>query len=352
MRVLIAAQRPTPPFFFGGVEVNNRLLGRELIGSGHEVVHVGCYTHPRWGDDRLLDGFRERLRSWSYRAAATKVLTAAELHYRAAGAECYMTGRDSFVAAVYELVSRWQPDVVVTTCVGSQQVVEASAAAAVPAVAWVQDVSEDGAETARTHASATVYASQFLRTHHVLCGGHPGSVVYPPFIAPARVTPMPARRRVLMVNPIPEKGGDLLLELARCLPRVEFEVLAGWRDPEWAAGAPQNVKCMPQRDDVSPLYRAASLIVVPSRVAEGFGRVAVEAALFGRRALCHAIGGLPEASGTPENLIESLSVEAWLIAVHAALSDHTATVGATEAANRYAQRFARKVMPELLAALA
>ena len=46
--------------------------------------------------------------------------------------------------------------------------------------------------------------------------------------------------------------------------------------------------------DTAPLYRWADVVVVPSRLPESLGRVAIEAMSFGRPPIVSAIGGLTE----------------------------------------------------------
>jgi glycosyltransferase involved in cell wall biosynthesis len=350
MRLLIATERPTPPFFFGGVEVNNKLLGRELVAGGHDVLHLGSYTHPRWRDERLLGSYRDRLSAEALTDDLPACLDGA-LGYRVDGARAVMTQGARFRAAVMWAVRDWRPDVVLTTCAGSATVIDIARDAAVPSIAWVQDASDDGSETAVAPASATAYASEFLRDHHTSRGGRPGPVIHPPFQNPPEAGLGSPGTRILMINPIPEKGDDVFLGVAERLGHLGFDALTGWRAPAWAGRSPMNVRCLPQQEDPSSYYRAAALVLVPSRVPEGFGRVPVEAALHGRRALCHAVGGLGEASGVPDNLLTSLDPAVWAEAVLTALADLAPPPRGARDARRHARRFVRPLLPELLTAL-
>jgi glycosyltransferase involved in cell wall biosynthesis len=58
--------------------------------------------------------------------------------------------------------------------------------------------------------------------------------------------------------------------------------------------ADESVQFLPARRDVVTPLHAANAVVVPSDVAESFGRVVVEALATGRPAIASAVGGIPE----------------------------------------------------------
>ena len=103
------------------------------------------------------------------------------------------------------------------------------------------------------------------------------------------------------------KGVRELLHAVAVLPRlINWTLLIAGRDP--AAGAPyeatchelvhaldlaQRVKLVGYLDDVSPVYLAMDLAVVPS-FEEPLGRIPLEAAAYGKPSLAFAAGGLPE----------------------------------------------------------
>ena len=106
------------------------------------------------------------------------------------------------------------------------------------------------------------------------------------------------------------KGQDLLIEALALLPkaiaqRLEVRVVgnsfqndiareAGLREAVRVAGLDAVVRFEPFREDTAPLYRWADVVVVPSRLPESLGRVAIEAMAYGRPPLVARIGGLPE----------------------------------------------------------
>src|SRR5690606_24648888 len=102
-------------------------------------------------------------------------------------------------------------------------------------------------------------------------------------------------------------------------PSVRFVLAEGWYPH--TIGGPTNVFYR-SRCELDTLYDDAWLIVAPSEVDEGFGRVAVEAALRRRPVLVANRGGLPEAvSNIDDCIVFEGSVAAWQKKVAQFLND-------------------------------
>ncbi|WP_447007184.1 glycosyltransferase [Saccharothrix isguenensis] len=345
MRTLIATRRLAPPFFLGGVEVNHRVLGEALVSAGHEVLHFGSYVHPRWRDHRLLPDVLARLGATPSGAAPASGVVS----YSGPYGDVVMSAEAGFLRRLEATLAEYRPDVLLTTCVGSGDICRTAARMKVRSVAWVQDVGEDGRETFLAPADRKLYASRYLSGFFGAGGGD--AVFYPPFTPLPFLPPAPSPRTVLMVNAIPEKGSDTFLALAHARPDLRFTALTGWRRPEWAGSAPANVSCVDRADDPVSVYRAADVVLVPSPLPEGFGRVAVEAALLGRRVLCHDVGGLGEAAGLAENLLPDLGRTTWLDALSDAVVERDARPELLRRSRRHAERFVRPVAPDFLRVL-
>jgi glycosyltransferase involved in cell wall biosynthesis len=106
------------------------------------------------------------------------------------------------------------------------------------------------------------------------------------------------------------KGQDVLIEALASLPkdvaqRLEVRIVGGsfgadaareavLRDRVSVAGLNAAVRFETFQDDPASLYRWADVVLVPSKMPESLGRVAIEAMSFGRPPLVSAIGGLVE----------------------------------------------------------
>lgn len=134
------------------------------------------------------------------------------------------------------------------------------------------------------------------------------------FVDPADVvSPRRDPRHVLVVNPVPEKGGRWIVRLALWLaehaPDVTLEVVesrGSWQRVVQTTTAAlgsrvdslPNVVVTPHGPDMRPAYGRAWLLVAPSLCWESAGRVIPEAMLNGVPVVCTDRGGMPEMVGS------------------------------------------------------
>jgi len=118
------------------------------------------------------------------------------------------------------------------------------------------------------------------------------------------------RLRVLMLGRISRiKGQEVLLDALALLPpaerdRIELRIVgSAFEDAAREQALDARVRDIhpagavsrePFTADTAPLYRWADIVVVPSRLPESLGRVAIEAMSYGRPTIASSIGGLAE----------------------------------------------------------
>lgn len=165
--------------------------------------------------------------------------------------------------------------------------------------------------------TACVYNACWVRDQVADGGGltgHPSAVVRPPVALADYEVPEAAHQRTYttLVNPNPDKGGDVFYDLARRMPGHQFLAVAGaygqQRRPE---PGDRNVVWQHQtaaiRDDV---YARTRVVLMPSRY-ESWGRVAVEAMCSGIPVVAHPTEGLREALGDAALYADRDDVAAW-----------------------------------------
>jgi len=98
---------------------------------------------------------------------------------------------------------------------------------------------------------------------------------------------------------VPEKGGDLAIGCIVALPEVQLAVAGD--GPERARlealatdRAPGRVHFLGSRSDVVPVYRAADVVVFPTRGGDAMPATIIEAGLCGLPVVATAIGAIPE----------------------------------------------------------
>lgn len=143
-----------------------------------------------------------------------------------------------------------------------------------------------------------------------------------------RQTRIPDRFTVLFVGRlIPVKGAELLLDVARQLPDVQF-AFAG--DGPLRERFEQAAKEMPNviflgkvnNEMLPPYYNSADLLCVPSQYEEGFGRILIEALSCGCPVVASNKGGIPEAvDSTVGVLLDPPSAENFRDAIAALHGD-------------------------------
>jgi glycosyltransferase involved in cell wall biosynthesis len=149
--------------------------------------------------------------------------------------------------------------------------------------------------------------------------------------------------RLLMLGRISRiKGQEILVEALAKLPGASLPevriVGSAFEDDQRrnalaamieAAGLGARITLEPFVSDPTALYRWADVVVVPSRLPESLGRVAIEAMAFGRPPLASAIGGLKEVveDGRTGWLVEPGSADALAEALEVLINDPASWAG-------------------------
>jgi glycosyltransferase involved in cell wall biosynthesis len=131
------------------------------------------------------------------------------------------------------------------------------------------------------------------------------------------------------VNPIPEKGLGIAVEVARLLTDEHFLfVEGGWPDVQndatllSEARALPNVELWPYQSDMREVYAVTDILLMPSQLTESFGRVVIEAQVNGIPVVAADAGGLPFTVGEGGLLIGPRDdVDAYVVALRSIRSD-------------------------------
>jgi glycosyltransferase involved in cell wall biosynthesis len=125
------------------------------------------------------------------------------------------------------------------------------------------------------------------------------------------------------VNPVPQKGVEIALNVARRCPEIPFSFIEGWtlskdqrhKLEQKLADLP-NVTLLQSQRDMHRIYGRCKILLAPSKFPETFGRVVTEAHASGIPVVASMRGGLPETVGPGGVLIDPAApIEDWVRAV-------------------------------------
>lgn len=172
--------------------------------------------------------------------------------------------------------------------------------------------------------------------------------VYRYWIDLARFTPIerPAHARFnafFIGRLIGIKGEEIVIELARRFPQVDFTIAGGGPNQqvvEVAARALPNLRFLGlvPNDQTRDYYRAADVVLVPSQYAEGFGRVICEALACGTPVIATRAGGIPDAMDETVGVLCDMTFESYAAALARMLHEPAWYAALKNATRAYAER--------------
>lgn len=318
MNILFASGAPYLPQIFGGVNINTHEWALHLRGEGHEVAVLA----------RLAYGNLLGL-STAVRLKVLHRLWQRDTRY---GYPVFRARRPWLVVAQMP-----RPDVAVIQD-GHMllSVAEAFARIGVPTVGYLHGLGFESwtfngrpAEARHLPMSGYCVNSRFtaarFRARYQL-----SAPVIPPVFRSERYRVESRGRYVTFINPVPEKGVDLALEIAELCPEIPFYFVKGWplsgrallRLTARIRRLP-NVRLRERTNDMREVYRDTRILLVPSQwEAETWGRVVSEAQFSGIPAVTSDRGGLPEAVGQGGVIIGAREpATRWACAVRRLWSD-------------------------------
>ncbi|MFI8372392.1 glycosyltransferase [Streptomyces sp. NPDC085466] len=336
---LFAWRRTPPPFLIGGAEVTQQLLAEELAAAGWQVTYLGSHEAP-WDGTTQLPGMRTHLDTHGIPYDEAE----GTLRYRWNGVACSALTQDNVERGLGGFLQDLRPDVVFTSQEGAAELAaQARPTSLVAGLLHSVSATGLGVLAGRPHHALAV--SEFVRARAPHTPGTRLTVMYPPFAPPHESTNLARTQSVLMINPIPAKGSELLHDLIRHMSEQHFTLIEGWWDTAADFAAYPNVTYVPRVYDMEPLYRSHHVLLVPSTVEDAFPRVIIEAALHGAPTVGTDRGGIPEAVGDAGIILPSAAgPEAWARAIRDA--DHRTL--RTRAQHR-ALQYTRPCLPELRA---
>ncbi len=170
--------------------------------------------------------------------------------------------------------------------------------------------------------------------------------VLPPYIELDNYQKNLKGKRVLFVNPVREKGVEMLFEFARRRPSIPFTVVESWGlATAWRKLCFEralhcgNIEWIPKSVDMESAFQQARMLLVPRYSEEGFCRLVTEAQAGGLPVLASDRGNLPDNVGEGGSVLSmDADLEQWLERIDAYTGQDTLHQDLAHRARKHSER--------------
>jgi glycosyltransferase involved in cell wall biosynthesis len=140
--------------------------------------------------------------------------------------------------------------------------------------------------------------------------GIPSIVVYPPVYYEEYRTET-SGEYVTLINLNRNKGGDVLIKIAKEMPDIQFMGVIGGYDGQIQDTTVKNITYVENTSYIKSIYSQSSIILMPSKE-ESWGRVAIEAMSSGIPVIATPTPGLLESCGSAGIFCKRDDIGSWV----------------------------------------
>lgn len=120
-----------------------------------------------------------------------------------------------------------------------------------------------------------------------------------------------SREYVTLINCNKNKGGDVLLQIAKQLPTVQFMGVKGAYNKQVVDKRVKNIEYIEQTPEIKKVYEKTGILLMPS-MEESWGRTALEAMSSGIPVIANPTPGLLESCGSAGIFCKRNDIGAWV----------------------------------------
>ena len=151
----------------------------------------------------------------------------------------------------------------------------------------------------------------------------PSIIVNPPtFLEDYTIKGRRKQEYITLVNMSEPKGGKIIAEIAKRMPKQKFLGVIGAYGDQQIADVPDNLEIMETQNDIKKVLRNTKILLMPSRY-ESWGKVGVEAMVSGIPVIANPTEGLKESLDYAGLFVERENISAWVSTIES-LSDSDA----------------------------
>jgi glycosyltransferase involved in cell wall biosynthesis len=198
-----------------------------------------------------------------------------------------------------------KPDLIVVLAINVVRMALAAMRTGIPVILKLQDVefqNHDG-DFNELGDIPCVANSEFTAKKYQHAYGVRPTVICP-YIQTENYKTETTKETVAFINPYPQKGRDIALNVARLNPDILFTFVEGWplttelrRELMQRLASLPNVTLLAAQRDMRNVYSRCKILLAPSVWEEAYGMVVTEAQISGIPVIASNRGGLPETVG-------------------------------------------------------
>lgn len=333
MKILFANQRMIPPFGVGGDTVSLNIILKYLVNNNYKCISLGSKSNPKY--IKFNENIFQKLQflNISYTSKKyginkiylnlfsfppkLKFYSKIEYYYPN---KSILIEPEFFIAECENLIKQFNPDIIFTQMEGALEVINLANKYQIPVIYFVYDVEELAIGTLKSIGKTSYvfvvflseYAQKYLK-HYTKCRS---KVIYQPLENQIINNDPWSNEYVTMINPVKEKGGEIIYQIISSSPETKFQLVEGWTTfaniPYPFAKLP-NVKLDKRQNNLKEVYDRTRILLMPSIWNEGFGRVIIEAGIYGIPTIASNRGGIKEAVGNGGIIINNYQdINEWI----------------------------------------
>lgn len=288
-----------------------------LKSKGFDVTSINCNEKYLMYNDKYDDIINEKI---------SNIYDGFNKHFFS----CY----DNFFIKAEKIIREVKPDIILCQLNGLEELVSISKQFKIPIIYFIHSYSNKNMNISNNkyinllykEVDGIVCLSKFIKNSLPDCLENKIDVVYP-YIQPEKfkcdkINP----KNILFFNPIYTKGIDIIIELAKIFPKEIFEIYETWgrinKRLKNKIEILPNIQIKKNTLNSKILYSNAKIFLMPSQCDEGFGRGIVEANVNGIPIIASNVGGINEATGKNQMLINQYNnIDFWVDALRKLLED-------------------------------
>lgn len=304
-------RRPTPPLFIGGAEITQNVLAKNLAKK-HNVIYIGSLDDPNYPTASLKEKYLSEL----YKNTNVNDFTYVDdcCIYKYNNILCVLLSQFQLSYEIEKYLKKYikNDSYMITGMEESSNFIKIAKSLNVKTVAWLHSVNLKEVDCVKEKPDIILSTSKYIQYFISQMFNIDSFVFYPQFDE-TNCTCTNERKFITFINPVPEKGCELFLQIANKLKNTEFLVVEGWyKNVEFLENLPKNTEYLEKQNDMNKVWSITKLLLVPSKVEEAFGRVVVEASHNHIPVIASNKGGIPEALNNSGCLLDYNDADMWI----------------------------------------